>query len=60
MPFDTFSNPALALRNRIVMAPMMRCRADHADAVPNALIAIWDPATFYAGGTAGYTDHPAP
>jgi N-ethylmaleimide reductase len=38
MLFDSFSNRALALQNRIVMAPMTRCRADHADAVPNALI----------------------
>lgn len=38
MIFDSYSNSALQLSNRIVMAPMTRCRADHADAAPNALI----------------------
>lgn len=39
MLFDSYSNSALQLANRIVMAPMTRCRADHCDAVPNAMIA---------------------
>ncbi len=38
MIFDAYSNPALGLANRIVMAPMTRCRADHRDAVPDELI----------------------
>jgi 2,4-dienoyl-CoA reductase-like NADH-dependent reductase (Old Yellow Enzyme family) len=38
MLFDAYSNSALALANRIAMAPMTRCRADHRDAVPNAMI----------------------
>lgn len=38
MLFDSYANSALTLANRIVMAPMTRCRADHADAVPNELI----------------------
>jgi N-ethylmaleimide reductase len=38
MLFDSYTNSAVALANRIVMAPMTRCRADHADAVPNELI----------------------
>jgi 2,4-dienoyl-CoA reductase-like NADH-dependent reductase (Old Yellow Enzyme family) len=38
MLFDAYSNSTLALANRIAMAPMTRCRADHADAVPNELI----------------------
>ncbi len=39
MLFETFSNSALTISNRIVMAPMTRCRADHRDAVPNAMMA---------------------
>lgn len=38
MLFDKFSNSALSFSNRIVMAPMTRCRADHRDAVPNDLM----------------------
>ena len=36
--FDSTSIAALQLPNRIVMAPMTRCRADHRDAVPNDMI----------------------
>jgi N-ethylmaleimide reductase len=38
MLFDPYSNSALHLANRIAMAPMTRCRADHRDAVPNDLM----------------------
>ncbi|MCX7169448.1 MAG: alkene reductase [Proteobacteria bacterium] len=38
MLFDGFSNSAVSFANRIVMAPMTRCRADHRDAVPNAMM----------------------
>jgi 2,4-dienoyl-CoA reductase-like NADH-dependent reductase (Old Yellow Enzyme family) len=38
MLFDKFTNGAVTFANRIVMAPMTRCRADHADGVPNDLI----------------------
>ncbi|MCM2288621.1 MAG: alkene reductase [Sulfuritalea sp.] len=38
MLFDSISIAALHLPNRIVMAPMTRCRADHRDAVPNDMI----------------------
>ena len=38
MLFDSHSNSAIALPNRIAMAPMTRCRADHRDAVPNDMI----------------------
>jgi len=38
MLFDKFANGAVAFANRIVMAPMTRCRADHADAIPNDLM----------------------
>ena len=38
MLFDSYANSALTLANRVAMAPMTRCRADHADAVPNELI----------------------
>ncbi len=38
MLFQSYANPALVLANRIVMAPMTRSRADHRDAVPNALM----------------------
>jgi 2,4-dienoyl-CoA reductase-like NADH-dependent reductase (Old Yellow Enzyme family) len=38
MLFDTYTNAALQLANRIVMAPMTRSRADHRDAVPNAMM----------------------
>lgn len=37
MIFNSYSNSALQLANRVVMAPMTRCRADHADAVPDEL-----------------------
>jgi len=39
MLFEKFSNGAVTFENRIVMAAMTRCRADHADAVPNDLMA---------------------
>jgi 2,4-dienoyl-CoA reductase-like NADH-dependent reductase (Old Yellow Enzyme family) len=38
MLFDAFDNGAVSFANRIVMAPMTRCRADHADAKPNDLM----------------------
>lgn len=38
MLFDACSTSAIILPNRVVMAPMTRCRADHRDAVPNDLI----------------------
>jgi N-ethylmaleimide reductase len=38
MLFDKFTNGTVTFANRIVMAPMTRCRADHGDAVPNDLI----------------------
>ena len=38
MLFDAYTNSALQFANRIVMAPMTRCRADHRDAVPNAMM----------------------
>lgn len=38
MLFDTCPTPSFTLSNRIAMAPMTRCRADHRDAVPNDLI----------------------
>ena len=38
MLFDSYSNSALQLANRVAMAPMTRCRADHRDAVPNRLM----------------------
>lgn len=38
MLFDRFSNSALTFSNRIVMAPMTRSRADHRDAIPNAMM----------------------
>lgn len=38
MLFDSYANSALQLANRIAMAPMTRCRADHRDAIPNDLI----------------------
>ncbi len=38
MLFSSYANAALTLSNRIVMAPMTRCRANHADAVPNDMI----------------------
>ena len=38
MLFDKFTNGAVTFSNRIVMAPMTRCRADHRDAVPNDLM----------------------
>ena len=39
MLFDTYSNGSVTLKNRIVMAPMTRCRCDHRDAVPNESVA---------------------
>ncbi|MDD5176624.1 MAG: alkene reductase [Sterolibacterium sp.] len=38
MLFDTYANSALTFANHIVMAPMTRSRADHRDAVPNAMM----------------------
>ena len=38
MLFDPYSNARLSFANHIVMAPMTRCRADHRDAVPNAMM----------------------
>ncbi|MCK9285822.1 MAG: alkene reductase [Rhodocyclaceae bacterium] len=38
MLFDAFSNNTLTLNNRIVMAPMTRCRAVHADPVATPLM----------------------
>ncbi len=38
MLFDSFGNSALSFANRLVMAPMTRCRADHRDAVPNDMM----------------------
>ena len=38
MLFESYVNSSLQFANRIVMAPMTRCRADHRDAVPNAMI----------------------
>jgi len=38
MLFDKFTNGAVTFANRIVMAPMTRCRADHRDAIPNELM----------------------
>ena len=38
MLFESYANPRLQFANRIVMAPMTRCRADHRDAVPNNMI----------------------
>jgi len=38
MLFEPYANSALTLANRIVMAPMTRCRCDHRDAVPNAMM----------------------
>lgn len=38
MLFAPYTGTALTLANRIVMAPMTRCRADHADAAPNDLM----------------------
>ncbi len=38
MLFDAYANSALKFSNHIVMAPMTRSRADHRDAVPNAMM----------------------
>jgi N-ethylmaleimide reductase len=38
MLFDSYGNSALTLANRVAMAPMTRCRADHRDAVPNDMV----------------------
>ena len=38
MLFDSYANSAIQLANRIAVAPMTRCRADHRDAVPNDLM----------------------
>ena len=38
MLFEPFRNSALTFANRVVMAPMTRCRADHGDAIPNAMM----------------------
>jgi len=39
MLFESVRLGSLDLANRVVMAPMTRCRADHRDAVPNAMMA---------------------
>ncbi len=39
MLFDKFSIDALTFRNRVVMAPMTRCRTDHREAIANDLMA---------------------
>lgn len=39
MLFDTFSNSSLSFANRVVMAPMTRCRSDHHEAIANELMA---------------------
>jgi len=38
MLFQSYATQSLQFANRIVMAPMTRCRADHRNAVPNDLI----------------------
>ena len=38
MLFDSFSNQALTLQNRVVMAPMTRCRTDHRQGLANDLM----------------------
>ena len=38
MLFTAYDNAAIRLANRIVMAPMTRCRCDHRDAIPNAMM----------------------
>ncbi|MBI3094208.1 MAG: alkene reductase [Rhodocyclales bacterium] len=38
MLFESYAKPSLQLANRIVMAPMTRCRADHQNAVPNDMV----------------------
>jgi N-ethylmaleimide reductase len=38
MLFDSYANSVLTLANRVAMAPMTRCRADHRDAVPNDMV----------------------
>lgn len=38
MLFSPFTNSALSFANRIAMAPMTRCRCDHRDAIPNAMV----------------------
>ncbi len=38
MLFDAYTIGGQSLANRIAMAPMTRCRADHRDAVPNDLM----------------------
>ncbi|MRR50100.1 MAG: alkene reductase [Rhodocyclaceae bacterium] len=38
MLFDAYDNGDVSFANRIAMAPMTRCRANHADAVPNDLM----------------------
>jgi len=38
MLFDALENPNMRMANRIVMAPMTRCRADQRDAVPSDLM----------------------
>ena len=40
MLFDRYTSPSgFTLANRMAMAPMTRCRADHRDAIPNDMIA---------------------
>lgn len=38
MLFDPYANTAVGFKNRVVMAPMTRCRCDHRDAVPNDMM----------------------
>ncbi len=38
MLFTPFRHGSLTLTNRLVMAPLTRCRADHRDALPNAMM----------------------
>lgn len=73
--FDAFSLGALTLRNRLVMNPMTRCRADaqgvvgpltveyYAQRASAGLIVTEGIApsanTFFTPGSQGYTDYPA-
>lgn len=59
---EPFARGALRLRNRVVMAPMTRCRAtaDHVQRLKNNVALTQpDPGTFYTPGETGYTDYPA-
>ena len=48
---------ALSLRNRLVMAPMTRSRADPAGNA-TGLTVEFEPRSLYLQGAAGYTDYP--